>query len=156
MQSRLEKELNEIKKLTAEIRSYQKYMGDLLWHAEKRSGTNKTQGKTAIQLLALIAAGLGCILVGFPLLYWWINTWRITKLAGVSEELAGTMVIIQERQTELGQALRELEEEMEYLPISSTPHLKKLWEQAKESMIETTDRLEFINKSLKSSDKLKS
>ena len=55
---------------------------------------------------------------------------RILGLSGLSDELAGTLLTVEERQAKLASILKEIQGEVDYLHTMSVPDLKGLIAQA--------------------------
>ncbi len=122
---RIEEMINSIKMTTemAEIRSYQ----------------NKMMGRELVRLVRAVVVVLVLIGIGFPLILLFLSYKRVLGPAGLSNEVAATLLEVEERQAKLTSILRDIQGEIDYLHTMSVPDLKRLIEQA-ESYIEQNER----------------
>ncbi|GEM_PF-1992976 len=148
-QGKLAANLNKVETMIQKIGTVQAEMEDGLWRAETRTSTNKRQGKTAVQLLVAVVLTLALIAVGFPGLFIWYNSRRLKRMTAISSEIAGTLVLVQERQARLGDTLREMQDELDYIPVSSAPDFAKLLKEAEQSLNEASRKLDTINGTIK-------
>lgn len=92
-----------------------------------------------IAYLRWIVAALLAIALVFPLTIWLMSRRRILGLSGLSDELAGTLLTVEERQAKLANILKEIQGEVDYLHTMSVPDLKGLIAQA-ERYLEQNER----------------
>jgi Flp pilus assembly protein TadB len=107
--------------------------------AEERSLFNKIMALKMVQLAQVMVALLVVIAVGFPLTLWFLARRRVAPAPGLSQEIAETLVVVEERQAKLVSILRDIQSEIDYVQSMSVPDLKKLIEQA-EKYIEQNER----------------
>ena len=98
--------------------------------AEDRSYFNKMASTEVIKYLKLMVLLLVLIALGFPLAIWLLNRSSYFKSSDRSQELAGTLITIEERQVKLANILKEIQGEIDYLHTMSAPDLKNLIQQA--------------------------
>lgn len=114
----------------ARLQSIEKILQDLrgtVNMAEIRSYQNKMMSRELIRLVKAILITLMVIAVGFPLTIWLLTRKR---MSGLSDEMAATLLSIEERQSKLAGVLRDIQVEIDYLHSSSGPDLKNLVDQA--------------------------
>ena len=92
-----------------------------------------------IAYLRWIVAALLAIALVFPLTIWLMSRRRILGLSGLSDELAATLLTVEERQAKLANILKEIQSEVDYLHTMSVPDLKGLIAQA-EKYLEQSER----------------
>ncbi len=85
-------------------------------------------------MVALLAIALV-----FPFTVWLMSRKRILGLSGLSDELAATLLTVEERQPKLADILKEIQGEVDYLHTVSAPELKALIAQA-EKYLEQNER----------------
>lgn len=98
--------------------------------AEDRSYFNKMASTEVIQYLKIMVLLLVLIALGFPLAIWIINRSGLSGYSSKSQELAETLLTIEERQAKLANILKEIQGEIDYLHTMSAPDLKNLIQQA--------------------------
>ncbi len=98
--------------------------------AEDRSYFNKMASTEVIKYLKLMVLLLVLIALGFPLAIWLLNRSSYFKSSDGSQELAETLITIEERQVKLANILKEIQGEIDYLHTMSAPDLKNLIQQA--------------------------
>ncbi|MGO8878843.1 MAG: hypothetical protein ACLPVO_10305 [Desulfomonilaceae bacterium] len=98
--------------------------------AEDRSYFNKLASYEVIKYLKLMVLLLVLIALGFPLAIWLLNKSSFSRTSGKSQELAETLLTIEERQAKLANILKEIQGEIDYLHTMSAPDLKNLIQQA--------------------------
>jgi len=98
--------------------------------AEDRSYFNKLASYEVIKYLKMMVLLLVLIALGFPLAIWLLNRSRYFKSSDGSQELAETLITIEERQVKLANILKEIQGEIDYLHTMSAPDLKNLIQQA--------------------------
>jgi hypothetical protein len=125
---RIEKTLDEMK-ITGE-------------KAEGRTLVSKIMGKQLIALVTWILVALCLIATGFPFVIWLLSRKRILGLSGLSDEVAATILVVEERQAKLANILREIQMEIDYLHSKSAPDLKNLTAQAEQYMEQNRRDLE--------------
>jgi hypothetical protein len=84
------------------------------------------------------------IAVGFPFIVWLLSTKRILGLSGLSEEVAATLVVVEERQSKLAAILRDIQIEMDYLQSRTSPDLTAMMEQARRYLEQNEEDLAEI------------
>jgi predicted PurR-regulated permease PerM len=147
-QVKLASDLDRVEATVKKIGEVQSIMQDWLKRAESRSFTNKLQGRTAVRLLVAVVITLGFIAIGFPGLFIWYNSRRLKRMSAMSSDIASTLVLVQERQAKLGDTLRELQDELDYIPVSSAPDFAKLLKEAEQSLNDASRKLDTINNSM--------
>jgi hypothetical protein len=70
-----------------------------------------------IAYLRLIVVALLAIALVFPLTIWLMSRKRILGLSGFSEELATTLLTVEERQAKLANVLKEIQSEVHYFAL---------------------------------------
>lgn len=98
--------------------------------AEDRSYFNKMASTEVIKYLKLMVLLLVLIALGFPLAIWLLNRSSYFKSSDRSQDLAETLITIEERQVKLANILKEIQGEIDYLHTMSAPDLKNLIQQA--------------------------
>jgi hypothetical protein len=106
---------------------------------ESRSSYIKLVTYELIAYLRWIVAALLAIALVFPFTIWLMSRRRILGLSGLSDELAGTLLTVEERQAKLANILKEIQSEVDYLHTMSVPDLKGLIAQA-EKYLEQNER----------------
>jgi len=147
-QVNLASDLDRVEATVKKIGEVQSVMQDWLRRAESRSFTNKLQGRTAVRLLVAVVITLGFIAIGFPALFIWYNSRRLKRMSAMSSDIASTLVLVQERQVKLGDTLRELQDELDYIPVSSAPDFAKLLKEAEQSLNDASRKLDTINNTI--------
>jgi len=107
--------------------------------SESRSGFIKMVTYELVSYLRWIVAALLAIALVFPLTIWLMSRKRILGLSGLSDELAATLLTVEERQAKLANILKEIQGEVDYLHTMSVPDLKGLIAQA-EKYLEQNER----------------
>jgi hypothetical protein len=72
------------------------------------------------------------IAVGFPFMVWLLSRKRILGLSGLSQEVAATLVVVEERQSKLAAILKDMQIEMDYLQAKPSPDLIHMMDQARQ------------------------
>jgi len=98
--------------------------------AEDRSYFNKMASYEVIRYLKIMVILLVLIALGFPLAIWIINRNWSSGYSSSSQELAETLLTVEERQAKLANILKEIQGEIDYLHTMSAPDLKNLIQQA--------------------------
>jgi hypothetical protein len=98
--------------------------------AEDRSYFNKMASTEVIKYLKIMVLLLVLIALGFPLAIWIINRSGSSGYSSSSQELAETLLTVEERQAKLATILKEIQGEIDYLHTMSAPDLKNLIQQA--------------------------
>ncbi len=106
---------------------------------ESRSLFIKLATYELVSYLRWIVAALLAIALVFPITIWLMSRRRILGLSGLSDELAATLVTVEERQAKLANILKEIQSEVDYLHTMSVPDLKGLIAQA-EKYLEQNER----------------
>jgi len=132
------------KVLTTEeyIRQLEKMLLDMKETGEKnesRSFYIKMVTYELIAYLRWIVVALLAIALVFPVTIWLMSRKRILGLSGFSDELATTLLTVEERQAKLANILKEIQSEVDYLHTMSVPDLKGLIAQA-EKYLEQNER----------------
>lgn len=105
-------------------------MNRTLQKAEERSYDNKIYARELISYVKLVVLVLLAIAMVFPLTLWWLSRRRLIGLSGLSQEVAATLLVVEERQAKLATVLKQLQEEIDYMHTLSVPDLKNLIQQA--------------------------
>ncbi len=139
-----EADLKGAKVLTTEeyIRQLEKMLLDMKETGEKnesRSFYIKMVTYELIAYLRWIVVALLAIALVFPVTIWLMSRKRILGLSGFSDELATTLLTVEERQAKLANILKEIQSEVDYLHTMSVPDLKGLIAQA-EKYLEQNER----------------
>jgi hypothetical protein len=98
--------------------------------AEDRSYFNKMASYEVIRYLKIMVILLVLIALGFPMAIWIINRSGLSGYSSKSQELAETLLTVEERQAKLANILKEIQGEIDYLHTMSAPDLKNLIQQA--------------------------
>jgi hypothetical protein len=109
---------------------------------EERSFYIKMVTYDLIAYLRWIVAALLAIALVFPLTIWLMSRRRILGLSGLSDELAATLLTVEERQAKLANILKEIQGEVDYLHTMSVPDLKGLIAQAERYLEQNEKDLE--------------
>ena len=125
------------KAMTTEERITQ--LEKLISATESRSLFIKMATYELVAYLRWIVAALLVIALVFPITIWLMSRKRILGLSGLSDELAGTLLTVEERQAKLANILKEIQSEVDYLHTMSVPDLKGLIAQA-ERYLEQNER----------------
>jgi hypothetical protein len=99
--------------------------------AEERSFFNKMMAIEMVKLVRIAVAVLVFMAAGIPIGFWLLLGQR--KRAGastVSDEMASTLVAVEERQARLAAILRDIQSEIDFVHSMSVPDLRKLIDQA--------------------------
>jgi len=124
------------------IRQLEKMLLDMKETGEKnesRSFYIKMVTYELIAYLRWIVVALLAIALVFPVTIWLMSRKRILGLSGFSDELATTLLTVEERQAKLANILKEIQSEVDYLHTMSVPDLKGLIAQA-EKYLEQNER----------------
>ena len=98
--------------------------------AEDRSYFNKLVGSEVFKYLKVMVALLILIALGFPLAIWLMTRSSSFQASARSQDLAETLLTIEERQTKLAHILKDIQGEIDYLQTLSAPDLKNLIQKA--------------------------
>jgi hypothetical protein len=129
----------------AEIEKLLQDMKITLGKAERRSLENKLMNFAVVAWVKAVFIALIIIAVSFPITIWLISRKRLMGLPGLSDEVAATIVVVEERQAKLVSILKEIQSEVEYLQSSAGPDLKNLLEQAEKYLQQNKRDLERID-----------
>lgn len=116
-------------------------MQSTLEQAELRSYQNKMMGRELVRLVRAAVVVLVIIAVGFPFVVWLLSRKRILGLSGLSQEVAATLVIVEERQSKLAAILRDIQIEMDYLHARPSHDLTAMMEQARSYLDQNNEDL---------------
>ena len=122
-QLRLKTDLNKLRRPFNQLKSQVRKL---------RTGAISTNwlATEVIKYLKMMVLLLVLIALGFPLAIWLLNRSRYFKSSDGSQELAETLITIEERQVKLANILKEIQGEIDYLHTMSAPDLKNLIQQA--------------------------
>ncbi len=149
-QEKLSDDLARIQGQLSKMSEVQEKIADLVWRAESRTGTIKgTGGLLLLYSRIFVVAFLGISAIFAVILIWYFRR-KLKVLSGFAEDVAGSLVGVQERQVILAARLKELEEELQYVPATSMGEFRKLWDEASLSLKEAEERIDAINSRLKS------
>jgi hypothetical protein len=98
--------------------------------AEDRSYFNKLVSFEVFKYLKVMVALLILIALGFPLAIWLITKSSSFQSSARSQDLAETLLTIEERQAKLAHILKDIHGEIDYLQTLSAPDLKNLIQKA--------------------------
>jgi predicted PurR-regulated permease PerM len=98
--------------------------------AEDRSYFNKLVSFEVFKYLKVMVALLILIALGFPLAIWLITKSSSFQSSARSQDLAETLLTIEERQAKLAHILKDIQGEIDYLQTLSAPDLKNLIQKA--------------------------
>ena len=98
--------------------------------AEDRSYFNKLVGSEVFKYLKVMVALLILIALGFPLAIWLMTRSSSFQASARSQDLAETLLTIEERQAKLAHILKDIQGEIDYLQTLSAPDLKNLIQKA--------------------------
>ncbi len=118
-----EDRIDQIEKTLQEIR---KKSSD----AESRSYDNKMMARELIRLVKWVVVLLILIAGAFPITILILSRRRAPAPSTVSQELAATLLEVEERQAKLADLFKQIQGEIDYLHSMSVPDLQKLIEQA--------------------------
>ncbi len=124
------------------IRQLEKMLLDLKATGEKNESRSYYIKMVTYELIAYlkwIVVALLAIALVFPLTIWLMSRKRILGLSGFSDEMAATLLVVEERQAKLANILKEIQSEVDYLHTMSVPDLKGLIAQA-EKYLEQNER----------------
>ncbi len=117
-------------------------MIETLKRAEERTYSTKLLSYELIKYLKLMVAALIVIAIGFPLTIWWMSRKRILGLSSLSDEVAATLLVVEERQAKLANILKDVQGEIDYVQSMSVPDLKNLIAQAEKYLKQNVTDLE--------------
>lgn len=115
--------------------------------AEDRSFYNKMASREIVGYVKLTVIVLALIAAIFPITIWFLSRKRILGLAGLSSEMAATLLLIEERQTKLVALLKEMQNEIDYLHSLPSPDLKNLVHQAETLVLKNEADLKKVRDS---------
>ncbi len=124
------------------IKQLEKMLLDLKATGEKNESRSLYIKMVTYELIAYlrwIVVALLAIALVFPVTIWLMSRKRILGLSGFSDELAATLLTVEERQAKLANILKEIQSEVDYLHTMSVPDLKGLIAQA-EKYLEQNER----------------
>ena len=98
--------------------------------AEDRSYFNKLVSFEVFRYLKVMVALLILIALGFPLAIWLMTKSSSFQSSARSQDLAETLLTIEERQAKLAHILKDIQGEIDYLQTLSAPDLKNLIQKA--------------------------
>ena len=98
--------------------------------AEDRSYFNKLVSFEVFKYLKVMVALLILIALGFPLAIWLMTRSSSFQASARSQDLAETLLTIEERQAKLAHILKDIQGEIDYLQTLSAPDLKNLIQKA--------------------------
>lgn len=98
--------------------------------AEDRSYFNKLVSFEVFKYLKVMVALLILIALGFPLAIWLMTKSSSFQSSARSQDLAETLLTIEERQAKLAHILKDIQGEIDYLQTLSAPDLKNLIQKA--------------------------
>jgi predicted PurR-regulated permease PerM len=98
--------------------------------AEDRSYYTKMLARELVGYVRITVGVLIAIAIIFPLTIWLMSKKRLLGLSGLSQEVAATLLVVEERQAKLATILKEIQGEIDYLHSMSVPDLKNLIKQA--------------------------
>jgi hypothetical protein len=112
--------------------------------AESRSLENKIMAREQKRLAISILLVLIAIALIFPMTIWLLSRKRLLGLSGLSDEVAATILVVEERQAKLASILEEMQTEFDEEYARTSPDLKELMEQAKKFLEENKRDLERV------------
>ena len=92
--------------------------------AEDRSYYTKMLARELVGYVRITVGVLIAIAIIFPLTIWLISKKRLLGLSGLSQEVAATLLVVEERQAKLATILKEIQGEIDYLHSMSVPDLR--------------------------------
>jgi hypothetical protein len=98
--------------------------------AEDRSYFNKLVSFEVFKYLKVMVVLLILIALGFPLAIWLMTRSNSFQASARSQDLAETLLTVEERQAKLAHILKEIQGEIDYLHTMSAPDLKNLIQKA--------------------------
>jgi hypothetical protein len=125
-----------------EMLNSMKPMIETLRRAEERTYFTKLLSYELVGYLKVMVVALVAIAIGFPVTIWWMSKKRILGLSSLSDEVAATLVIVEERQAKLANILKDVQSEIDYVQSMSVPDLKNLISQAEKYLKQNTTDLE--------------
>jgi hypothetical protein len=124
--------------------------------AESRSLENKIMAREQKRLAIGILLVLMTIALIFPFTIWLLSRKRLLGLSGLSDEVAATILVVEERQAKLARILEEMQSELDEEYARTSPDLKNLMEQAKKFLDENKRDLERVGSGREDSGKIPS
>ncbi len=112
--------------------------------SESRSLDNKIMAREQRRLAIGILIVLMIIALIFPLTIWLLSRKRLLGLSGLSDEVAATILVVEERQAKLASILEEIQTELDEGYARTGPDLKNLMDQAKKFLEENKRDLERV------------
>jgi hypothetical protein len=112
--------------------------------AESRSLENKILAREQKRLAIGILLILMFIALIFPTTIWLLSRKRLLGLSGLSDEVAATILVVEERQAKLARILEEMQSELDEEYARTGPGLKNLMEQAKQFLDQNKRDLERV------------
>ena len=79
----------------------------------------------------------------------WYASRRFRILAGFTEEVARSLIVIMEHQSSLKASVKEIEDEIQALPVASIAQLKSLLEKVTDTLEDTDQRIDTIKSQIK-------
>jgi hypothetical protein len=112
--------------------------------AESRTLENKILAREQKRLAISILIVLIAIALIFPLTIWLLSKKRLLGLSGLSDEVAATILVVEERQAKLASILEDMQAEFDEEYARTSPDMKNLMEQAKKFLDENKRDLERV------------
>lgn len=112
--------------------------------AESRTLENKILAREQKRLAISILIVLIVIALIFPLTIWLLSRKRLLGLSGLSDEIAATILVVEERQAQLARILEDMQTEFDEEYARTSPDMKNLMEQAKKFLEENKRDLERV------------
>ncbi len=117
-------------------------MIETLRKAEERTLYTQIVSGELVGYVKVMVVALIVIAIGFPLTIWWMSRKRILGLSSLSDEVAATLVVVEERQAKLANILKDVQSEIDYVQSMSVPDLKNLVAQAEKYLKQNESDLE--------------
>jgi septal ring factor EnvC (AmiA/AmiB activator) len=146
---KVERELVVIRQQVTELISVLDTVRSTLEPTEGRIRQIKGMSRIMIRhtwiLFSLIVIG---ILIFTASIAWYASR-RFRILAGFTEEVARSLIVIIERQSSLKSSVKEIEDEIQALPVTSIAQLKSLLEKVTDTLEDTDQRIDTIKSQIK-------
>jgi hypothetical protein len=114
---------------------------DSVEKTEPRGYETKMIAREMIRYVKAMTIILALAAVGFPLSIWLLSRKRLLGLSGLSDEVTATLLIVEERQAKLGNILKDIQGEIDYMHTMSVPDLKNLIQQAEKYLKQNEEDL---------------
>jgi hypothetical protein len=108
---------------------------------EPRGYETKMIAREMIRYVKAMTIILALAAIGFPLSMWFLSRRRLLGLSGLSDEVTATLLIVEERQAKLGNILKDIQGEIDYMHTMSVPDLKNLIQQAEKYLKQNEEDL---------------